>query len=153
MKITKQILKKIILEEIDSVLFEQLRPTTRPKQITKDMLIQLSTSWCPPCKKLKKMFEMSRISPKQWIYIDVENDKQKTNQYRKYIKQALPNGIKFIPVLIHVSKDGEAKKIDHNPLLSMSGDKFKEWIISKNIAIHAIPVADGEFNPTKIDEK
>ena len=143
MKITKQILKKIILEEIDSVLSEQVGSE-------KDILIQLSTSWCGPCKQLKKMFEMSRISIKQWVYIDVQNDKQKVNQYKKYIKQALPDGIKFIPVLIHVSKDGKVKKIDHNPLLSMSGDKFKEWIISKNIDINPAPVADGEFDPTKI---
>ena len=143
MKITKQILKKIILEEIDSVLSEQV-------ESGKDILLQLSTSWCGPCKQLKKMFEMSRISTKQWVYIDVQNDKEKMNQYKKFIKQALPNGIKFIPVLIHVSKDGEVKKIDHNPLLSMSGDKFKEWIISKNIDISPAPVADGEFDPTKI---
>ena len=145
MKITKQILKKIILEEIDSVLSEQV-------ESGKDILLQLSTSWCGPCKQLKKMFEMSRISTKQWVYIDVQNpdDKEKMNQYKKFIKQALPNGIKFIPVLIHVSKDGKVEKIDHNPLLDMSGDKFKEWIISKNIDIPFPPVTDGEFDPTKI---
>ena len=86
MKITKEKLKSIIREEIDTSIS---RIFTR-RQLTESeskqaILVQLSTSWCPPCKEIKKMFTLAGVSAKQWIYVDLDSQSQ-INQNRKYIK-------------------------------------------------------------------
>ena len=159
MKIAKEKLKTIIKEEIDAALSSLFtRRRLVENESSQTILVQLSTSWCPPCKEIKKMLTLAQVSAKQWIYVDLDSQSE-INQNRKYIKMVeklLKGPIKSIPILLLLTPENPKGEIlDNNIFLNMSGDKekLKDWMAKNKISTDGslpdpIQLSDDPANPS-----
>ena len=160
MKISKEKLKTIIKEELDTVISRIFtRRILTESESSQTILVQLSTSWCPPCKEIKKMLTLAGVSAKQWIYVDLDSQSQ-INQNKKYIKmvEKLQGPVKSIPVLLLLTPENPKGEIlDNNIFLNMSGDqeKLKDWMAKNKISTDGslpdpIQLSDDPANPSDI---
>ena len=62
----------------------------------KDIVLQLSSSWCNPCKQAKRYIDSIGASDKI-VYIDVEENEALVAEYK----------IKNLPTFIHLDIDGK----------------------------------------------